>query len=139
MQQAATLDSPGRARNYAAWALQIILALAFLAAGGSKLAGVPMMVQLFHAIGVGQWFRIVTGLIEIVGAVGLLVPGFAGPAALWLGFTMVCATTTHLAVLHTNPAPAVVLIVLNAVLAFLRREQISAFLAQGRHMSSASA
>ena len=138
-QAAATLDSPSRARTYAAWALQIVLALAFLAAGGSKLAGVPMMVQLFDAIGIGQWFRIVTGLVEVVGAIGLLVPGFSGPAALWLGFTMLCATITHLTVLHTNPAPAVVLVILNAVLAYLRREQITALLARRGQVSSASA
>ena len=139
MSQAATFASPSRTRNYAAWALQIVLALAFLAAGGSKLAGVPMMVQLFDGIGIGQWFRIVTGLVEIVGAIGLLVPGFAGPAALWLGFTMVCATITHLTVLHTNPVPAVVLVVLNAVNAFLRREQITSLLARRGPVSSASA
>ncbi len=139
MQHATTLASPGRARTYGALALQIILALAFLAAGAAKLAGVPMMVQLFDAIGLGQWFRIATGLVEVVGAIGLLVPGFAGPAALWLGFTMACATITHLAVLHTNPAPAVVLVVLNAFLAYLRREQVAAFLARRGQVSSASA
>jgi len=60
-----------------AWVLQGLLAAAFLAAGGAKLAGVPMMVQIFDQIGMGQWFRIVTGLVEVAGAVALLVPGFA--------------------------------------------------------------
>ena len=132
MSQAATFTSPTRTRRYGVWALQIVLALAFLAAGGSKLAGVPMMVQIFDQIGIGQWFRFVTGVVEIVGAVGLLIPGFAGPAALWLGFTMVCATITHLTVLHTNPAPAIVLVVLNALVVFLRQEQITALLARVR-------
>ena len=90
------------------------------------------MVQLFDQIGLGQWFRIATGLVEIIGAVGLLVPGFAGPAALWLGFTMTCATITHLTILHTNPAPAVVLVILAAVVAYLRRSQITALLASRR-------
>ncbi len=132
MSDTAAFAGPSKTRHYVTWALQILLALAFLAAGGFKLAGAPPMVQLFDQIGFGQWFRIVTGLVEIVGAVGLLVPGYAGPAALWLGFTMTCAVVTHLAVLHTNPAPAVVLVVLGAVVAYLRREQISALLARSR-------
>src|SRR5437879_6208684 len=43
----------------ALWAAQLALAGMFLLAGGSKLAGVPVMVGLFDAIGVGQWFRYV--------------------------------------------------------------------------------
>jgi putative oxidoreductase len=56
------------------WALQVGLAAMFLLAGGSKLAGASAMVALFDEIGVGQWFRYVTGLIEVVSAVALLVP-----------------------------------------------------------------
>jgi len=90
-----------------AWVLQGLLAAAFLAAGGAKLAGVPMMVQIFDQIGMGQWFRIVTGLVEVAGAVALLVPGFAALGAAWLGATMFFAVLTHLFVLHTSAMPAV--------------------------------
>ena len=128
MSASATLPTSPRWRTYVAWALQVVLALAFLAAGVFKLAGAAPMVQIFDQIGIGQWFRIVTGLVEIVGAVGLLVPGFAGPAGLWLGFEMICAIITHLTVLHTNPAPAVFLFVLSVVIAYLRRQQINALL-----------
>jgi putative oxidoreductase len=43
------------------WSATIALAAMFVMAGGSKLAGAPAMVQLFDAIGLGQWFRYVTG------------------------------------------------------------------------------
>lgn len=132
MSQSAALATPSSTRHYATWALQVVLALAFLAAGGAKLAGIAAMVQIFDQIGVGQWFRVVTGLVEIIGAIGLLVPGFAGPAALWLGFTMVCAVITHATVLHTNPAAAVILFGLNAVVAYRRRTQIAALIARVR-------
>ena len=49
----------------------------------------PAMVALFDAIGVGQWFRHVTGAIEIVSAVALLTPSFAPFGALLLASTMV--------------------------------------------------
>ena len=35
------------------------------------------MVEMFDKIGVGQWFRYVTGLIEVGGAILMLVPGMA--------------------------------------------------------------
>lgn len=63
----------------------------FLLAGGSKLAGVPAMVALFDAVGVGQWFRYVTGLIEVSSAVALLVPSLAPFGALALVVTMIGA------------------------------------------------
>ena len=115
-------------RRIGAWTLQGILAAAFLAAGFAKLAGVPFMVDLFEQIGLGQWFRIATGIVEVAGAIALLVPGLASIGALWLGFTMVCAVATHVFVLHTSPVPAIVLGVLNAVVRYLRRNEVVALL-----------
>ena len=51
--------------KYLLLALKGLVALAFAAAGLAKLAGVDMMVATFDAIGVGQWFRYVTGIIEL--------------------------------------------------------------------------
>jgi uncharacterized membrane protein YphA (DoxX/SURF4 family) len=106
--------------------LQGIIAAAFLAAGAAKLAGAPFMVDLFAQIGLGQWFRVVTGVVEVVGAVALLVPGLASLGALWLGGTMIGAVATHLFVLHTSPVPAIVLGVLNALVVYLRRDELVA-------------
>src|SRR4051794_20414690 len=55
----------GRFTRGLSWTLRLIAAAAFLAAGAAKLAGVPMMIEVFDHIGIGQWFRIVTGVIEI--------------------------------------------------------------------------
>ena len=112
-----------------AWVLQGLLAAAFLAAGGAKLAGVPMMVQIFDQIGMGQWLRIVTGVVEVVGAVALLIPGFAALAAAWLGATMFFAVLTHLFILHSSAMPALILLTLNALTVWLRRDQLAAVLA----------
>jgi hypothetical protein len=63
----------------------IALAGMFLLAGSSKLLGAPAMVELFDAIGIGQWFRYLTGLIKVGSVLGLLVPSFAvfGPWHSW--------------------------------------------------------
>jgi putative oxidoreductase len=125
---AASIQSGRPSRRIGAWTLQGIIAAAFLAAGFAKLAGVPFMVDLFAQIGLGQWFRVVTGVVEVTGAVALLIPGLASIGGLWLGGTMVGAVATHLFVLHTSPAPAVVLGLLNAVVVYLRRDELAALL-----------
>jgi putative oxidoreductase len=125
---AASIQSVRPTRRIGAWAVQAIVAAAFLAAGSAKLAGVPFMVDLFQQIGLGQWFRVMTGVVEVAGAVALLIPGLASIGALWLGGTMVGAVATHLFVLHTSPGPAIVLGLLNALIVYLRRDELVALL-----------
>jgi putative oxidoreductase len=125
---AVSIQSVRPTRRIGAWTVQGIVAAAFLAAGVAKLAGAPFMVDIFEQIGVGQWFRVVTGAVEVIGAVALLVPGLASVGALWLGGTMVGAVATHLFVLHTSPAPAIVLGLLNALVVYLRRDELVALL-----------
>ncbi|MGJ7613049.1 MULTISPECIES: DoxX family protein [unclassified Variovorax] len=103
------------------WGIRILLALAFGAAGVSKLAGVPQMVQVFDAIGFGQWFRYVTGLVELGGVVLLLVPATGFFGGLLLAATMVCAVATHVVLIGGNPAPAVVLALLSGFVAWRLR------------------
>jgi uncharacterized membrane protein YphA (DoxX/SURF4 family) len=93
------------------WALQIYAAYEFLQAGSGKLLSAPMMVAAFGKIGLGQWFRYFTGTIEVVSAVGLLVPRVAGYAAAALAVVMLGAIATHLFVLGGSPAlPAFLLV-----------------------------
>jgi putative oxidoreductase len=116
------------ARRIGAWILQGVVAAAFLAAGSAKLAGVPYMVELFNQIGLGQSFRIVTGAVEVIGAVAMVVPGLASLGALWLGGTMIGAVATHVFILHTSAVPAIVLGLLNALVVYLRRDELVALL-----------
>ena len=111
--------------NIVGWILAIVLALVFSLAGGVKLIGVPAMVAEFAQIGIGQWFRFVTGLLEVSGAIGLLIPKFRFWAALQIGAVMIGATVVNLWVLNV-PALAsltAVLMLLALVLAWLRRPQ----------------
>ncbi|SDJ03067.1 DoxX family protein [Variovorax sp. OV700] len=96
------------------WGVRILLALAFGAAGTAKLAGAPQMVQVFEAIGFGQWFRYVTGVVEVGGAVLLLVPATGFLGGLLMAVTMVFGVATHLVLIGGNPAPAMVLALLSA-------------------------
>lgn len=113
-----------RIGRIALWVLQVALAALFLFSGASKLVGAPAMVALFDAIGVGQWFRYVTGLIEVVSAGALLVPALAPFAALLLASTMAGAIATHLFVVGGSPAAPGVLLLGLLVVVRARRHQL---------------
>lgn len=120
--------APGKALTIALWAVQIGLALMFFMAGGSKLAGAPAMVGLFDAIGIGQWFRYLTGALEVAGGVLLLVPRRSGLGAALLVPVMLGAILTHLVILHNGPAMPLGLLAGLAFVAWGRRAQIVSFL-----------
>ena len=111
----------GKVRLITLWILSGLVALAFLGAGGAKLAGAAAMVELFDKVGRGQWFRYVTGLLEVAGGVGLLIPRYAFYAAGLLAVVMVGAIIAHLTVLGTSPTAPVVLLVLSGIIAWLRK------------------
>ena len=60
--------------TYISVGLRILLSIAFLGAGGAKLAGVDMMVMTFDQIGWRQGFRYLTGAIEVIGVALLWLP-----------------------------------------------------------------
>jgi uncharacterized membrane protein YphA (DoxX/SURF4 family) len=116
------------ASNRAAWAvvwvLKGLIALVFLSAAAAKLTGAPMMVAEFNLIGLGQGFRLFTGLIEVCAAVLLLVPGTSpvGAALLFcvsFGALIAQATRLHGDVVHT-----VVFMALTALLVWLGRSRL---------------
>jgi putative oxidoreductase len=110
-------------QKYLVIAIRVLVSAAFLAAGLAKLAGVEMMVGTFEAIGVGQWFRYVTGLIEVGSVVMLWLPGLQFIGAALLVCTMIGAVLVHLLLLGPSALPAVVLGVLSAYLAWNSRDQ----------------
>jgi putative oxidoreductase len=92
--------TPGRALNLTLWVFQVLFAALFAFAGINKIFGIQQeVVDQFARIGAGVWFRYFVGVIEFVGAIGLLVPRWSGVAALWLAGIMGGAVLTHLFVL----------------------------------------
>jgi len=112
--------------KYGLLAIEALLTVAFVAAGSAKLLGAEMMVQTFEAVGVGQWFRYVTGIIEIGGAALLWVRGREVFGVGLLLCTMIGAVLSHLFILGPSAVPALVLGVLAAAVVFTHRDQISA-------------
>jgi len=119
--QAVALRDSGKMRLITLWILSSLVALAFLGSGGAKLAGATAMVEMFDKVGRGQWFRYFTGLLEVAGGIGLLIPRYAFYAAGLLAVVMVGAIIAHLTVLGTSPAVPVVLLALIGTIAWLRK------------------
>jgi uncharacterized membrane protein YphA (DoxX/SURF4 family) len=125
VEKAAAKGSAGTALRIASWGVQILAAGMFLMAGSSKLGGAPQMVGLFEAIGIGQWFRYLTGALEVAGAVMLVVPRLVPFGAAVLVCVMVGAVATHAFVVGGNPTMAIVLLVAVAFVAWVHREKLA--------------
>jgi uncharacterized membrane protein YphA (DoxX/SURF4 family) len=113
--------------NIFRWTLLVIVGCAFIAAALAKLAAAPPMVAIFDQIGIGQWFRYVTAMVELAGGVLLLWPGRSIYGAALLTCTMVGAIVTHLFIIGGNPGPAAVLLLASLVLLWLNRNQFRSF------------
>jgi putative oxidoreductase len=78
------------------WILRVAVAVVFFSVGRSKFDSTSMWVKLFDQIGFGQWFRYLTGILQIAGAalvlvprtflagIGLLACTMAGAAVIWI-------------------------------------------------------
>lgn len=122
------LSAPTGKVRFLSWGLRLLAAAAFLAAGGAKLAGVPTMVGIFDQIGFGQWFRVVTGLVEVIGGITILLPATVAFGGLLLAMTMVFAVLTHLFLIGGSPVPALVLLLITATVTWLHRASFAAAL-----------
>jgi putative oxidoreductase len=118
-------SSSGGFANASLWVLRGLLAAVFLSTGVRKWLGDDGMTATFDELGAGQWLRYVIGTLEIAGAIGLLIPFFAGLAALGLMGVMVGATLTETMVLEDgNPVTPAILLALTAIVAWYRRETL---------------
>jgi len=86
------------------------------------------MIALFDAIGIGQWFRYVTGALEVLGALMLLLPRRTAFGAVLLACVMAGAVVAHLTVLSTPPTVPLLLFTLTTLIAWGRRSQLARLL-----------
>src|SRR5690349_2899302 len=79
--------------------VQVVLGLLFVVIGSMTVAGRKMFVENFRRFGYPQWFRIVTGSLEVLGGLGLLIgiwlPWLAALASAGLTLVMLGAVVTE--------------------------------------------
>src|SRR5947208_3549241 len=123
-----TSDHPRPRADLTGWMLRAGVMIFFLAFGADKFASGPgnSWVGIFARIGLGQWFRIVTGVIEVGGAVLYLFPATCKVAAVILGLTMIGAIVAHVTVLGDPGASAMPAVVLVATVLIAVRPEAEA-------------
>jgi putative oxidoreductase len=117
------MDAPWPSVRQLGWVrlTEFGLGAIFVAAGCVKLAGIPIMVDLFASLGFGQWLRYVTALVEIVGGALLLSGRLQYLSALALAVIMVGATDASIVVFDRSPIPPFLTLVALIVVAWKRR------------------
>jgi uncharacterized membrane protein YphA (DoxX/SURF4 family) len=108
-------------KNYALWALQILLAVFYAIVATPKLMGNAEVVENFRRWGMPDKLYLLIGSFEVLGAFGLLISSTAAWAAGGLILLMLCAAATHIA--HSEwsmlPMPVIPMLLL-ALVCYLR-------------------
>ena len=89
-----------RAASIGLLIVRLLLAGQFALGGVLKLTAEASMVTMFDNIGAGQGLRLFVGICELAGAIGLLVPRLARPAATALVLLMIGAAVTNVVALQ---------------------------------------
>lgn len=116
-------SGPSKGKVIATWILSGLIALVMLMAGVSKLRGAEDQVKGFVAMGYPAWFLYVAGVIEVAGAILLLIPRTAAFGVLLLGATMLVATLSLLKIgdVAHAPIPLAFLVVIG-IIGWLRQD-----------------
>lgn len=129
--------TPERRRRWAARALrglEFALAALFVGAGAVTLIGTPDVMAQFgtigNATGLGPWFRVATGVLEVAGGLLLCARVAAGVGAVVLGTVMAGAVLADVLVLRTAPTEAAALIAGLTVVAYAHRATLAVVAAQ---------
>ncbi|MFF7390319.1 DoxX family protein [Streptomyces scabiei] len=126
----------GKGARISLRALQIALALFYgFASALPKLIAHPSAVESFDTLGWGSAGMYTIGLLELAGAVGLLIPVLAPVAAVSLSALMVGAFITQITAFDGQyAATPLILIVPLALIAWVRRQDATGLtkLARGR-------
>jgi len=96
------------------WTLRVLVALVFVFEGLDKFGTRRLWIRVFTEIGIGQWFRYATGIVEIAGAVLLLMPRATMVAAGLLLPTLVGAFLVHIFIIGIGVPHSVIVAVLFA-------------------------
>ncbi|MGG1638371.1 DoxX family protein [Paenibacillus sp. NRS-1760] len=107
----------------------LLFSMAFF--GGSKIVGAKHQVELFDSIKLPQWFRVITGYVQIVACIGLIVGYWYAEIAAWtallVGVMMLLACLTHLRVKHPigKIFPAILNLLIAAAVVLLYADELS--------------
>lgn len=106
--------------------LQIILGIMFTFLGVSSLIGAKKALDNFNHLGLPTWFRYLTGIVQIIGAlsmfVGIWQSNFAAFGGLWLAITMIVGAALHFRIKEpfSTSVPAFVIGLFSIIVFFIQ-------------------
>lgn len=119
------MDTTRSLNTVVVWVVDVLVAILFLAVGVPKIFGLETNFFQFAAMhGFPDWIRIVVGVCEILGAIGLLIPRVSAYAALALAMLMVPAAITQAMSGEPGIYIPVVLFVVLLILAERRNSEV---------------
>ncbi len=95
--------------------LRLLLGVVFLAIGAANLLGVGHTVEMFDQIGLGQWLRYFTGVLQVLGGAFVLIPVLSGVGSFILTVVMVGASLFIATGVSGNAFVAIVLLICSSV------------------------
>jgi putative oxidoreductase len=108
------------------WILRVLVAMVFVYEGLDKFGTRRLWIRVFAEIGIGQWFRYATGIVEIVGAALLLIPRATTIAVTMLACTLVGAFLAHIFIIGIGVPHSVLVALLFAAVIAIRWRRRSA-------------
>lgn len=118
-------ETRGAGDVLATWLPRVAVALVFLSVGSEKFGSHGPWIRVFARIGFGDWFRYLTGVMQVGGALLLLVPPLVTVGTIVLGCTMVGAIIANIFILNTGLA-AIIPSLLLAAVAFVGWRSVTA-------------
>ncbi len=104
--------------SYGSWILRGLLAVIFLNTASEKVFVDLIPIASFEGLGVGTWLLFFAGLLELSGAIALLIPSLATRAAFVLAGVMIAAILMKVSIVGGSVLTAIaILIALIAVIA----------------------
>lgn len=119
-------ETRGAGDVLATWLPRVAVALIFLSVGSEKFRSHGPWIRVFARIGLGDWLRYLTGVMQVGGALLLLVPPLVRFGAVVLGSTMIGAIAANVFVLNTGLSAIIPAALLAAVVFVGWRSSISA-------------
>lgn len=111
--------------------LQSLLVAYYLFSGAAKIIGAKYWADIFQHLQLSQRFRVITGIVQLVGAAALItgywITWAAVLAGAWLSVTMLIACLVHIRARDPfgKTAPALVFAVLNLYLVTMLASNLS--------------
>ena len=98
--------------------LSLLLSIVFLADAGMRIAGTAQLIPTFAKLASGHGWRDVVAVLEVIGALLILLGAMRFYGAVSLACMSAGAMAKNLLVIGGDPIPAIVLFLLSATVAF---------------------